>query len=66
MKTTEDRLKLFLLHTVLVKKLPLKYRAHLINKTLLDEFCKTKDDNVYPFDEVSECKQRITVQSQLS
>ena len=47
-------MKLFLLHIVLLNKLPLKYRAQTINSTLLDEFCKAKDGKVYPFHEVSE------------
>ncbi|XP_078360874.1 putative ATP-dependent RNA helicase DDX60 isoform X2 [Oculina patagonica] len=51
-KTAEDRMKLFLLHTVLLNKLPLKYRAQAVNSTLLDEFCKAKDGKVYPFNEI--------------
>ena len=47
-------MKLFLLHTVLLTKLPLKYRAQSVNSTLLDEFCETQDGKVYPFHEVSE------------
>ena len=54
MKTVEERTKLFLLHIVLLNKLPLKFRAHLIDKNLLNKFCTAKDDNVYPFNEVSE------------
>ena len=54
MKNAEDRMKLFLLHTVLLNKLPLKYRAQAINSSLLDQFCNAKDGKVYPFDEVSE------------
>ena len=53
MKTAEDRMKLFLLHTALLNKLPLKYRAHFIDENLLHEFCRAKDGNVYPFNEVS-------------
>lgn len=45
-------MKLFLLHNVLLNKLPLKYRAQFVNSTLLDEFSKTQDGNVYPFHEV--------------
>ncbi|CAH3109024.1 unnamed protein product [Pocillopora meandrina] len=55
MKTVEDRMKLFLLHIVLLNKLPLKCRAHLIDENLLNEFCKAKDDNVYPFNEIYTC-----------
>ena len=47
-------MKLFLLHAVLLTKLPLKYRAQSVNSTLLDEFCETQDGKVYPFHEVSE------------
>lgn len=54
MKTVEDRMKLFLLHIAVLNKLPLKYRAHVIDENLLNEFCRTKDGNVYPFNEVSE------------
>jgi len=46
-------MKLFLLHTVLLNKLPLKYRAQAVNSTLLDEFCKTQDGKAHPFHEVS-------------
>ena len=46
-------MKLFLLHTVLLNKLPLKYRAQSVNSTLLDEFSKTEDGKVYPLHEVS-------------
>ena len=53
-KTAEDQMKLFVLHTVLLNKLPLKYRAQTINSSLLDDCCKAKDGNVYPFHEVSE------------
>ena len=49
----ENRMKLFLLHTVLLNKLPLKYRAQSVNSTLLDEFSKKQDGKVYPFHEVS-------------
>ncbi|XP_022803066.1 probable ATP-dependent RNA helicase DDX60 [Stylophora pistillata] len=55
MKTAEDKMKLFLLHTVLLNKLPLKCRAHLIDENLLNEFCKAKDGNVYPFSEIHMC-----------
>ncbi|KAJ7386938.1 putative ATP-dependent RNA helicase ddx60 [Desmophyllum pertusum] len=51
-KNAEDRMKLFLLHTVLLNKLPLKYRAQAINSSLLDQFCNAKDGKVYPFDEI--------------
>ena len=54
MKTTEDRMKLFLLHIALLNKLPLKCRAHFIDENLLNIFCRVKDGNVYPFNEVSE------------
>ena len=47
-------MKLFLLHTVLLNKLPLKYRAQTINSSFLDDFYKAKAGNVYPFHEVSE------------
>ena len=53
MKIAEDKVKLFLLQSALLKKLPLKYRAHAVNSSLLDEFCKAKDGKVYPFHEVS-------------
>ena len=53
MKIAEDKVKLFLLQSALLKKLPLKYRAHTINSSLLDAFCKEKDGKVYPFHEVS-------------
>ena len=53
MKAAEDKVKLFLLQSALLKKLPLKYRAHTVNSSLLDEFCKAKDGKVYPFHEVS-------------
>ena len=53
MKIAEDKVKLFLLQSALLKKLPLKYRAHTVNSSLLDEFCKAKDGKVYPFYEVS-------------
>ncbi|PFX17720.1 putative ATP-dependent RNA helicase DDX60 [Stylophora pistillata] len=55
MKTAEDKMKLFLLHTVLLNKLPLKCRAHLIDENLLNEFCKAKDGNLYPFNEIHVC-----------
>ncbi|XP_020629551.1 probable ATP-dependent RNA helicase DDX60 [Orbicella faveolata] len=51
-ETAENRMKLFLLHTVLLNKLPLKYRAQSVNSTLLDEFSKTQDGKVYPFHEI--------------
>ncbi|KAJ7386931.1 hypothetical protein OS493_003889 [Desmophyllum pertusum] len=41
-KTAEDRIKLFLLHTVLLNKLPLKYRAQAINSSLLINSVKRK------------------------
>ena len=47
-------MKLFLLHTVLLNRLPLKYRAQTVSNSLLDDFCKAKDGNVYPFHEVSD------------
>ena len=53
MKIAEDKVKLFLLQSALLKKLPLKYRAHAVKSSLLDEFCKAKDGKVYPFHEVS-------------
>ena len=53
MKIEEDRMKLFLLHIVLLNKLPLKCRAHFIDEKLLNEFCRAKDGNVFPFNEVS-------------
>lgn len=53
MESTSDRIKLFLLHSVFLKKLPLKNRAHTINANLLDQFCKQEDGEVYPFREVS-------------
>lgn len=49
----KNRMKLFLLHSVLLNKLPLKYRAQSLNSTLLDDFSKTQDGKVYPFHEVS-------------
>ncbi|XP_027035542.1 probable ATP-dependent RNA helicase DDX60 [Pocillopora damicornis] len=52
MKAAEDKVKLFLLQSALLKKLPLKYRAHTVNSSLLDEFCKAKDGKVYPFHEI--------------
>ena len=52
-ETAKNRMKLFLLHTVLLNKLPLKYRAQSVNSTLLDKFSETQDGKVYPFDEVS-------------
>ena len=52
MKTAEDKMKLFLLHIVLLNKQPL--RAHFIEEKLLNEFCRAKDGNVFPFNEVSE------------
>jgi len=52
-ETVKNRMKLFLLHTVLLNKLPLKYRAQSVNSTLLDEFSKTEDGKVYPLHEVS-------------
>ena len=60
-KTAQNRMKLFLLHTVLLNKLPLKYRAQSLNSTLLDEFSKTQDDKVYPFHEVSVRYDSITI-----
>ena len=54
MKANEDRIKLFLLHSVLLNKLPLRYRAHKINQNLLDRYCQAKDGQVFPFQEVSE------------
>ncbi|XP_015748558.1 PREDICTED: probable ATP-dependent RNA helicase DDX60, partial [Acropora digitifera] len=51
-ETAKTRMKLFLLHTVLLNKLPLKYRAQSLNNTLLDEFSKTQDGKVYPFHEI--------------
>ena len=59
-ETAENRMKLFLLHTVLLSKLPLKYRAQSVNSTLLDEFSKTLDGKVYPFHEVSVRYDRTT------
>ena len=53
MKATEDRIKLFLLHSILLNKLPLKYRAQTIKANLLDRFCLGKDGHIYPFQEVS-------------
>ena len=53
-------MKLFLLHTVLLNKLPLKYRAQSVNSTLLDESSKTQVGKVYPFHEVSGRYDRIT------
>lgn len=53
-------MKLFLIHTVLLDKLPLKYRAQSVNSTLLDEFSKTQDGKVYPFQEVSVRCDKIT------
>lgn len=61
MKTEEDRIKLFLLHIVLLNKLPLKYRAQAINSTLLKEFYKTKGGTDYPFHEVSEHKWFLSI-----
>ncbi|CAH3109026.1 unnamed protein product [Pocillopora meandrina] len=55
MKTAEDRMKLFLLHIVLLNKLPLKCRAHFIDENLLNEFCSAKDGNVFPFNEIHSC-----------
>ena len=49
-KIAQDRVKLFLLHAALLRKLSLKYRAH---RTLLNEFCEENDGKVFPFDEVS-------------
>ncbi|KAM7443056.1 putative ATP-dependent RNA helicase ddx60 [Porites harrisoni] len=55
-KTAEDRVKLFLLHSILLKKLPLKYRAHtLIEGCLLTTFCETQDGQFYNFDEIHKC-----------
>lgn len=51
--SAEDKMKLFLLHIVLLNKLPLKCRAHFIDEKLLNEFCRAKDGNVFPFNEVS-------------
>ncbi|XP_044173202.1 probable ATP-dependent RNA helicase DDX60 isoform X1 [Acropora millepora] len=51
-ETVKNRMKLFLLHTVLLNKLPLKYRAQSVNSTLLDEFSKTEDGKVYPLHEI--------------
>jgi len=53
-------MKLFLLHTVLLNKLPLKYRVQSVNSTLLDEFSKTQGGKVYPFHEVSVRYDNIT------
>ncbi|CAH3109016.1 unnamed protein product [Pocillopora meandrina] len=55
MKIEEDRMKLFLLHIVLLNKLPLKCRAHFIDENLLNEFCRAKDGNVFPFNEIHRC-----------
>lgn len=52
-ETAENGMKLFLLHTVLLNKLPLKYRAQSVNSTLLDEFSETQDGKVVPVHEVS-------------
>ena len=60
-KPTEDRIKLFLLHSLLLNKLPLKYRSHTINNSLLDRFCKEKDGQVYPFQEVGESYRRANI-----
>ncbi|XP_022803055.1 probable ATP-dependent RNA helicase DDX60 [Stylophora pistillata] len=51
-KIAQDRVKLFLLHGALLRKLPLKYRAHSIKGTLLNEFCEENDGKVFPFDEI--------------
>jgi len=51
-ETAKNRMKLFLLHTVLLNKLPLKYRAQSLHSTLLNEFSKTQDGKVYPFREI--------------
>ena len=56
MKATVDRIKLFLLHSLLLNKLPLKYRAQTIKANLLDRFCQGKDGHIYPFQEVSGIK----------
>ncbi|PFX17719.1 putative ATP-dependent RNA helicase DDX60 [Stylophora pistillata] len=48
-KIAQDRVKLFLLHAALLRKLSLKYRAH---RTLLNEFCEENDGKVFPFDEI--------------
>ena len=53
MKATEDRIKLFLLHSLLLNTLPLKYRAQTVNANLLDRYCKESDGHIYPFQEVS-------------
>ena len=53
-------MKLFLLHTVLLNKLPLKYRAQFLNSILPHEFSETKDGKVYPFREVSVRYNKIT------
>lgn len=60
-KTEEDRIKLFLLHIVLLNKLPLKYRAQAINSTLLVKFYKAKGGTGYPFHEVSEHKRFVSI-----
>ena len=54
MKTAGERMKLFLLHIILLNKLPLQFRAHHIDKNLLNKFCTAKDDNIFPFNEVSD------------
>ena len=53
MKTAEDKIKLFLLLSLLLKKLPLKYRAHTINVQLSTRLCKEENGQFYPFDQVS-------------
>ncbi|XP_068713426.1 probable ATP-dependent RNA helicase DDX60 isoform X5 [Montipora foliosa] len=59
MKATEDRIKLFLLHSLLLNTLPLKYRAQTINANLLDQYCKEKDGHIYPFQEIHKCLWKI-------
>ena len=57
MKTAEDRIKLFLLHSLLLSRLPLKYRAHTLKGHLLTKFCEGKDgQSQYNFNEVSMTK----------
>ena len=53
MKTAEDKIKLFLLHSLLLKKLPLKYRAQTINAHLSTGLYKEENGQFYLFDEVS-------------
>ncbi|XP_068760167.1 probable ATP-dependent RNA helicase DDX60 isoform X3 [Montipora capricornis] len=59
MKATEDRIKLFLLHSLLLNTLPLKYRAQTINANLLDRYCKESDGHIYPFQEIHRCLWKI-------